>query len=116
MSGASARLGRRPRTRSGGQDALRRWDRARKAYHRDEGHRRVVTPEEVRRPTSPAARDRRAALRAQSVERDRSRRADGAVEIEADSYLITAAVIRDSVEELGLVEGIEATATVRQRR
>ena len=31
-------------------------------------------------------------------------------EIEAGSYLITAAVTRDSVDELGLVEGPEATA------
>jgi molybdopterin-binding protein len=35
------------------------------------------------------------------------------VEIEAGPFLITAAVTRDSVEELGLVEGVEATATVK---
>jgi molybdopterin-binding protein len=35
------------------------------------------------------------------------------VEIEAGPYLITAAVTRDSVEELGLMEGVEATATVK---
>jgi molybdopterin-binding protein len=35
------------------------------------------------------------------------------VEIEAGPFLITAAVTRDSVEELGLVPGVEATATVK---
>ena len=35
------------------------------------------------------------------------------VEIEAGPFLVTAAVTRDSVEELGLVEGVEATATVK---
>ncbi len=35
------------------------------------------------------------------------------VEIEAGPFLITAAVTRDSVEELQLVEGAEATATVK---
>jgi molybdopterin-binding protein len=35
------------------------------------------------------------------------------VEIEAGPFLITAAVTRDSVEELGLVAGAPATATVK---
>ena len=35
------------------------------------------------------------------------------VEIEAGPFLLTAAVTRDSVEELGLAEGVEATATVK---
>src|SRR5438270_282096 len=35
------------------------------------------------------------------------------VEIEAGPFLVTAAVTRDSIEELGLVEGVEATATVK---
>ena len=35
------------------------------------------------------------------------------VEIEAGPFLITAAVTRDSVEELGLAAGVEATATVK---
>ena len=35
------------------------------------------------------------------------------VEIEAGPFLITAAVTRDSVEELGLAPGVEATATVK---
>ena len=35
------------------------------------------------------------------------------VEIEAGPFLVTAAVTRDSIEELGLVAGVEATATVK---
>ena len=35
------------------------------------------------------------------------------VEIQAGPHLITAAITRDSVEELGLVEGARATATVK---
>jgi molybdopterin-binding protein len=35
------------------------------------------------------------------------------VEIEAGDFLITAAVTRDSIEELGLVDGAKATATVK---
>ena len=35
------------------------------------------------------------------------------VEIEAGPFLLTAAVTRDSVEELGLAEGVVATATVK---
>ena len=35
------------------------------------------------------------------------------VELEAGPFLITAAVTRDSVEELGLTKGVEATATVK---
>ena len=115
MSGASVRLGKRLRTRSGSQDTLRRWDRARKPYHRDEGNRRVVPPEEVRRLTT---RRQRHATGAQlsACNRLNGIVRDGVmalVEIEAGSYLITAAVTRDSVDELGLVEGIEATATVK---
>ena len=47
---------------------------------------------------------------------DRSVEVDGVmalVEIEAGPFLLTAAVTRDSVEELGLAEGVEATATVK---
>jgi molybdopterin-binding protein len=35
------------------------------------------------------------------------------VEIEAGPHRITAAITRDAVEELGLEEGVEATATVK---
>ena len=35
------------------------------------------------------------------------------VEIEAGPHRVTAAITRDAVEELGLAEGVEATATVK---
>ncbi len=35
------------------------------------------------------------------------------VELAAGPFRITAAITRDSVEELGLAEGVEATATVK---
>ena len=46
----------------------------------------------------------------------RSVEADGVmalVEIEAGPFLVTAAITRDSVEELALAPGVEATATVK---
>ena len=35
------------------------------------------------------------------------------VEIEAGPHRVTAAITRDAVEELGLAEGVEATAMVK---
>ena len=35
------------------------------------------------------------------------------VELEAGPFLITAAITRDSVQELGLAAGVEAAATVK---
>jgi molybdopterin-binding protein len=46
----------------------------------------------------------------------RSVEADGVmalVELEAGPFLITAAITRDSIEELGLAAGVEATAVVK---
>jgi molybdopterin-binding protein len=46
----------------------------------------------------------------------RSVKVDGVmalVEIEAGPHRITAAITRDAVEDLGLAEGVEATATVK---
>jgi molybdopterin-binding protein len=37
----------------------------------------------------------------------------GLVEIEANGFRITAAITRDAIEELGLAEGVRATATVK---
>jgi molybdopterin-binding protein len=102
-------------------DTLRRWDRDGKlATHRDERNRRMVSAEEVRRLSR--RRRRRHATGGTLSARNRlsgivrSVEVDGVmalVEIEAGPYLITAAVTRDSVEELGLVPGMEATATVK---
>jgi molybdopterin-binding protein len=101
-------------------DTLRRWDASGKLRTaRDARNRRLVPVSEVERLSSRPARHRTgAALSARnrmpgvvrSVERDGVM---ALVEIEAGPFLITAAVTRDSVDELGLAEGVEATATVK---
>ena len=102
-------------------DTLRRWDRAGKLRtHRDARNRRMVSAGEVQR----LSRRRRQRHQSGGVISARNRlsgtvrsvEVDGVmalVEIAAGPFLITAAVTRDSVEELGLVEGVEATATVK---
>jgi molybdopterin-binding protein len=102
------------------QDTLRRWDRAGKLHtQRDDRNRRLVPIAEVRRL---GAQRQRHATGAPLSARNRlsgvvrSVEVDGVmalVELEAGPFLITAAVTRDSVEELGLVEGVRATATVK---
>ncbi|MGZ4165273.1 MAG: TOBE domain-containing protein [Solirubrobacteraceae bacterium] len=101
-------------------DTLRRWDRAGKLNtFRDDRNRRMVTAEEVRRLTRRPQRHetgRRLSARNRMTGVVRSVEVDGVmalVEIEAGPFLITAAVTRDSVEELGLAPGVEATATVK---
>jgi molybdopterin-binding protein len=101
-------------------DTLRRWDRAGKLKtERDERNRRMVPASEIRRLSS---RRQRHATGARLSARNRfkgvvrSVEVDGVmalVELEAGPFRITAAVTRDSVEELALVEGVEATATVK---
>ena len=102
------------------QDTLRRWDRVGKLHtHRDARNRRLVPAEEVRRLSGRRYRHATgAALSARNrlTGTVRSVEVDGVmalVELEAGPFLITAAVTRDSVEELGLVEGVEATAAVK---
>jgi molybdopterin-binding protein len=101
-------------------DTLRRWDRAGKlTVHRDGQNRRRVSREEVERLRARperhltggalSARNRFPGI-VKSVE------VEGLlalVEIEAGPFLITAAVTRDAVEELGLAPGVEATAAVK---
>ena len=101
-------------------DTLRRWDRAGKLNtFRDERNRRMVSAEEVRRLTHRPQRHetgRRLSARNRLTGIVRSVEVDGVmalVEIEAGPFLITAAVTRDSVEELALAPGVEATATVK---
>jgi molybdopterin-binding protein len=101
-------------------DTLRRWDRSGKLRtQRDERNRRVVSAAEVRRLAQrPARHDTGAALSARnrfpgvvrSVESDRVM---ALVELKAGEFLITAAITRDSVVELGLAPGVPATATVK---
>ena len=101
-------------------DTLRRWDRDGKLHTvRDGRNRRLVPAEEVqrlsRRPRRHAAGDRLSA-RNRFPGVVRSVEVDGVmalVEIEAGPFLVTAAVTRDAVEELGLAPGVRATAAVK---
>jgi len=102
------------------QDTLRRWDAAGKVETiRDAANRRRVPVAEVERLSDRPSRHRAGdSLSARnrfpgvitSVE------VDGVmalVEIEAGPHRVTAAVTRDSVEELGLAAGVAATAAVK---
>jgi molybdopterin-binding protein len=101
-------------------DTLRRWDRAGKLRTvRDDRNRRRVPEEEVARltarPQRHAAGDRLSA-RNRFAGIVRSVEVDGVmalVEIEAGPFLVTAAVTRDAVDELGLAPGVAATAAVK---
>ena len=101
-------------------DTLRRWDRAGKLRTtRDERNRRRVPAAEVERLSArPRRRETGRPLSARNRFPGvvRSVEADGVmalVELEAGPFRVIAAVTRDAVEELGLAEGVEATATVK---
>jgi molybdopterin-binding protein len=101
-------------------DTLRRWDSAGKLRtHRDERNRRRVSEAEVRRLSSRPTRHRtgtRGSARNRFAGTVRSVEVDGVmalVEIEAGPFLVTAAITRDSVQELGLAPGVKATAMVK---
>jgi molybdopterin-binding protein len=101
-------------------DTLRRWDRAGKLHtHRDDRNRRVVSSREVARLTGRPQRHEtgtQLSARNRFAGVVRSVEADGVmalVEIEAGPHLVTAAITRDSVQELGLAPGVPATATVK---
>ena len=101
-------------------DTLRRWDRTGKlATERDERNRRLVPKSEIERL---AQRPERHRTQAPNSPRNRfagvvrSVEVGGVmalVEIEAGPFLVTAAITRDSVEELGLKPGVAATAFVK---
>jgi molybdopterin-binding protein len=101
-------------------DTLRRWDRAGKLRTtRDERNRRRVPRSEVERL---AARPRRVGTGDAFSARNRfpgvvrSVEVDGVmglVEIEAGPFRVVSAITRDAIEELGLAEGVPATATVK---
>jgi molybdopterin-binding protein len=101
-------------------DTLRRWDRAGKLVTvRDERNRRRVPASEVEQL---ATRPRRARAHSSLSARNRfpgvvrSVEVDGVmalVELEAGPFRVVAAVTRDAVEELGLAEGVRATAAVK---
>jgi len=101
-------------------DTVRRWERAgRIKTTRDERNRRRVPRREVDRlrkaPDRHRTGDRFSARnRFQGV--IRSVEVAGVmalVEIEAGAHRVTAAITRDSVEELRLAEGVKATAFVK---
>ncbi len=101
-------------------DTLRRWDRTGKLRtRRDSRGRRIVKANEVARLSDrPRRRPAGADLSARNrfAGTVRSVEVDGVmalVEIEAGPFRVTAAITRDSVEELGLVPGAAATATVK---
>ncbi len=101
-------------------DTLRRWDRDGKLVTtRDDNDRRRVPPAEIERLRESPARHRtgdgfsarnRFAGTVVSVEKDGVM---AIVELEAGPHRITAAITRDAVEELGLVQGVHAVATVK---
>ncbi len=101
-------------------DTLRRWDRnGRIQTKRDSRNRRLIPASEVRRLSSRPMRHRtgtEGSARNRMTGIVRSVEADGVmalVELEAGPFLITAAITRDSIEELGLAAGVEATAVVK---
>ena len=101
-------------------DTLRRWDRAGKVRTvRDERNRRRVPASEVERLRARLERRRTGdtlSTRNRFAGVVRSVEVDGVmalVEIEAGPHRVTAAITRDAVEELGLAEGVVATATVK---
>jgi molybdopterin-binding protein len=101
-------------------DTLRRWDRAGKLKTvRDERNRRRVPAAEVKRLGTRPRRHRTGeslSARNRFPGVVRSVEVDGVmalVEIDAGPFRVTAAVTRDSVEELGLAAGVQATATVK---
>ena len=101
-------------------DTLRRWDRAGKLRTtRDERNRRRVPAREVERLSKRPRRHEtggRLSARNRFPGVVRSVEIDGVmglVEIEAGPFRVTAAVTRDAIEELGLAEGVPATATVK---
>jgi molybdopterin-binding protein len=101
-------------------DTLRRWERAGKLKTtRDSANRRRVPRREIerlsQRPTRHSAGGTLSA-RNRFPGVIRSVESDGVmalVEIEAGPHRVTAAVTRDAVEELGLAQGVKATATVK---
>jgi molybdopterin-binding protein len=101
-------------------DTLRRWDRSgRIKTKRDTRNRRLVPASEIRRLSRRPQRHRTGSASSARNRLEgvvRSVDADGVmalVEVEAGPFLITAAITRDSIEELGLAPGVAATAVVK---
>lgn len=101
-------------------DTLRRWDRAGKLKtDRDERGRRLVPASEVTRLSDRPQRSKTGdgfSARNRFTGTVVSVEVDGVmalVELEAGPFRVVSAITRDSVEELGLKPGVQATATVK---
>jgi molybdopterin-binding protein len=101
-------------------DTVRRWARAGKVETtRDDANRRRVPASEITRLKARPARHQTKdtfSARNRFPGVIRSVEVDGVmalVEIEAGPHLVTAAITRDSVEELGLAPGVPAVAMVK---
>ena len=120
MKGQGMLLGEAARALGVSVDTLRRWERAGKLRTvRDSANRRRVPPKEIERLAQRPPRHRAGgtlSARNRFPGIVRSVEVDGVmalVEIEAGPHLVTAAVTRDAVEELGLAPGVPATAAVK---
>ncbi len=120
MAASDLSLGDAARALGVSADTLRRWERAGKLRtRRDDANRRRVSRREIERLASRPQRHRAGdelSARNRFPGVVRSVEVDGVmalVEIEAGPHLVTAAVTRDSVEELGLAPGVPATAAVK---
>jgi molybdopterin-binding protein len=101
-------------------DTVRRWARAGKIETtRDDANRRRVPESEITRLKARPSRHKTkdsVSARNRFPGVIRSVEVDGVmalVEIEAGPHLVTAAITRDSVEELGLAPGVPAVAMVK---
>jgi molybdopterin-binding protein len=120
MARTDATLGEAARALGVSLDTLRRWDRDGKIRTtRDAHNRRRVPAKEIERLRATPERHRTGAslsARNRFPGTITSVECDGVmalVEIQAGPFRVTAAVTRDSVEELGLREGAQAIATVK---
>ena len=120
MAAKDLTLGEAARAIGVSTDTLRRWERAGKLRtKRDASNRRLVPRREIERlserPQRHQAGDQLSARNrfpgvVTSVEVDGVM---GLVEIEAGPFRVVSAITRDAIEELGLADGVPATATVK---
>lgn len=120
MAGKNLTVGEAAKALGVSPDTVRRWDRAGKLRTvRDERNRRLVPEREVERLSARPSRHQTGhslSARNRFAGVVRSVEVDGVmalVELEAGPFLVTAAITRDSVEEMGLAPGVRATAAVK---
>lgn len=120
MAGKSMTIGEAAKAIGVSADTLRRWDKQGKLKtKRDQRGRRLVPVSEVERLTSRPHREPAGdnfSARNHFTGTVKSVEVDGVmalVELEAGPFRVVAAITRDAVEELGLREGVRATAKVK---